>query len=151
MPPTKRKNSRNQPHEVRRNSQKTASSSASPTSGSGTAHTGRTHPSISVSPTGSVGMNVTQPPSVVARLRVTPESSMYSATTGRRIASVVGVVANGTRNAEDILEVSMRGADDSWYLSATKGEAEEGKKYALDKYVRKTLFPRWIFLPGVSN
>ena len=26
-----------------------------------------------------------------------------------------------------------------------KAEAEEGKKYALNKYVRKTLFPRWKF------
>jgi len=145
MTPIRKRQTSKHPHGGGRNSQKKASSSASQTSASLKTRKGRAAASVTASSTASVRTTVTQPPSVVARQQVTPESSMFSAITGHRIASVVGGVANGTPNEEEMSVVSMRGADDSWYLSATKGEAEDGKKYALNKYVRQTLFPRWNF------
>ena len=116
--------------------------SLSPSSQAGSVAASRDAYSLSPSLTATT---CTQPGVFVGRQRVALEPAVYSPTTGRRTTSVVGEVVNAPTTADDVSLVSMKGADDSWFLSAKKGAAEDGKKYALNKYVRQTLFPRWNF------
>ena len=144
-PPTRRNDARGRPASGRNSSKNKIPVSPSPTSANRTNRADQTSASLSASPAGSTVTNITQPPSVVGGLRVIPESAMYSSRTGRRVTGATGGILNTARAPEDVSEVSMRGADDSWFVSVKKGQAEDGKNFALNKYVRQTLFPRWKF------